>query len=107
MIALVFSKQKLRNCLTDSSPDKLKLDMQSGNTQAKSILSSCDQYRELLYKFKELRLDAFMSKKHNVILLEYYLQKYKEHFGSKTSQNRSQHDRRSQKGHDGVRRKAK
>ena len=67
--------KKLRDCLIDSSPDKLKLDRQIGNTRAKSILSSCNKNRELLYKFKESRLDAFMSKRHNVILLEYYLQK--------------------------------
>ena len=72
---MVFAKQKLRDCLIDSSPDKLKLDRLTGNTRANSVLASCDQNRELLYKFKESRLNAFMSKKHNVILLEYYIQK--------------------------------
>ena len=76
MIALVFAKKSIRESFSDGDEEV------SNNPRISSIQACRDQNIDLLYQFKESKLDTFMSKKQNVILLEYYLQKYKEHFGA-------------------------
>ena len=90
LIALVFAKKNLRDSLVDSGTNEFDNEYTSedsetsheGTTRVSSILACCDDNRELLYQFKESRLNAFMSQKQNVVLLEYYLQKQKENFGA-------------------------
>ena len=75
-MALVFAKKSIRDCFSDHGEEV------SNNPRIRSIINCRDQNIDLLYQFKEQKLDKFISKRQNVILLEIYLQKYKEYFGT-------------------------
>jgi len=75
-LALVFAKKSIRDCFSDQDEEV------SDSPRIRSIIACRDQNIDLLYQFKESKLDKFMSKRENVILLELYLQKYKEYFGT-------------------------
>ena len=66
VLALLLAKKLIRECFEDAeATDDLE--------RIEYIIKYCDQNIDLLYSFKEAKLDEFMSKKWNVLVLESYL----------------------------------
>ena len=76
MIGLVFANKTLGKYL--------KMDGQQGTIKQRiiSIKAACDSNRMLLYQFNKSKFDAFLGQKQNVILLEYFLNEYKQYVGA-------------------------